>query len=84
MLQQNCVVNYKHQTNKLSDSLSIMEKFLMLKLDKQLENALMRAILMYFYRKDLLTKRELIIIQKDLGLSDNQLDIITHKSDVYV
>ena len=56
----------------------------MLKLDKQLENALMRAILMYFYRKDLLTKRELIIIQKDLGLSDNQLDIITHKSDVYV
>ena len=84
MLQQNCVVNYKHQTNKLSDSLSVMEKFLMLKLDKQLENALMRAILMYFYRKDLLTKRELIIIQKDLGLSDNQLDIITHKSDVYV
>ena len=61
-----------------------MEKFLMLKLDKQLENALMRAILMYFYRKDLLTKRELIIIQKDLGLSDNQLDIITHTSDVYV
>ena len=56
----------------------------MVELNKQLETAFIRAILIYFYKQNLLTEAEYLRIKEDLESGNKYVDINTKKSDVYV
>ncbi len=51
---------------------------------KELENAIVLAILKYFYLQKLLTEKEYKRILESLQKSDKYIDNNTVKSDVYV
>ena len=56
----------------------------MVELNKQLETAFIRAILIYFYKQNLLTESEYLRIKEDLEAGNKYVDNNTKKSDVYV
>ena len=56
----------------------------MVELTKQLEGTFIRAILIYFYKQNLLTESEYLRIKEDLESGNKYVDINTEKSDVYV
>ena len=56
----------------------------MVELTKQLEGTFIRAILIYFYKQNLLTEAEFLRIKEDLESGNKYVAIITLKSDVYV
>ena len=71
------------QNRKLSKiSFSFAGEFLMLDLNKQLENALTGAILMYFYKQNLLTESEYLRIKENLAVGNKYVDNNAKMSDV--
>ena len=54
----------------------------MLDLNKQLENALTGAILMYFYKQNLLTESEYLRIKENLEAGNKYVDNNAKMSDV--
>lgn len=50
--------------------------------NNRIDNKVAKAIILSFYNKKLLTSDEYIAISKKLDSFDNQIDIITQKSDI--
>lgn len=50
--------------------------------NKDINNKVAKAIILSFYKKNLLTSDEYIAISKKLDSFDNHIDIITLKSDI--
>ena len=83
MLRKNRVVTYMCQNRKLpKNSFSFAGEFLMLDLNKQLENAFIGAILMYFYKQNLLKESEYLRIKENLEAGNKYVDNNAKMSDV--